>query len=132
MLNFLTAIHKGDLLSKSTIFKEQPQNAKIAPHMDKRIWKLMSPQAKETDKFLSKQQLEHNIQLRKELSSYRSLLDYLPNRFQLTGPPWHIHTIKEGYYPVLHLTPPINISSLDQYHIVPPELAGEIQKLLDK
>ncbi|CAG8487830.1 11864_t:CDS:2 [Gigaspora margarita] len=60
MLNFTTAIYKDNLLSKSTrteIFKEQPRNAQIkyeAPHMDKRIWKLMSPQAKETDKLLSK------------------------------------------------------------------------------
>ncbi|KAF0534778.1 hypothetical protein F8M41_009833 [Gigaspora margarita] len=60
MLNFTTTIHKDNLLSKSTraeILKEQPRNAQIkyeAPHMDKRIWKLMSPQAKDTDKLLSK------------------------------------------------------------------------------
>ncbi|CAG8652033.1 30005_t:CDS:2, partial [Gigaspora margarita] len=60
MLNFTTTIYKDNLLSKFTraeILKEQPRNAQIkyeAPHMDKRIWKLMSPQAKETDKLLSK------------------------------------------------------------------------------
>ncbi|KAF0443716.1 hypothetical protein F8M41_003535 [Gigaspora margarita] len=60
MLNFTTTIHKDNLLSKSTraeILKEQPWNTQIkyeAPHMDKRIWKLMSPQAKGTDKLLSK------------------------------------------------------------------------------
>ncbi|CAG8815756.1 22746_t:CDS:1, partial [Gigaspora margarita] len=43
MLNFTTAIHKDNLLSKSTraeILKEQPWNAQIkykAPHMNKRI-----------------------------------------------------------------------------------------------
>ncbi|CAG8805010.1 382_t:CDS:2, partial [Gigaspora margarita] len=64
MLNFTTTIHKDNLLSKSTraeILKEQPRNAQIkyeAPHMDKRIWKLMSLQAKETDKLLSKQSLK--------------------------------------------------------------------------
>ncbi|CAG8582884.1 7892_t:CDS:10 [Gigaspora margarita] len=60
MLNFSTKIHKDNLLAKTArtnILKEQPRNAEIkyeAPTMDKRIWKLMSPQAKETDKLLSK------------------------------------------------------------------------------
>ncbi|CAG8823075.1 34265_t:CDS:2, partial [Gigaspora margarita] len=47
-------------------------------------------------------------------------------------PSWHTHTIKEGYCPEWHITSPLNIFSLDQYHIVPLELSGKIQKLLRK
>ncbi|CAG8845912.1 34864_t:CDS:1, partial [Gigaspora margarita] len=60
ILNFSTKIHKNNLLIKvarTNILKEQPQNAKIkyeAPTIDKRIWKLMSLQAKKTDKLLLK------------------------------------------------------------------------------
>ncbi|KAF0431520.1 hypothetical protein F8M41_005388 [Gigaspora margarita] len=55
-----TKINKDSLLPKTMrteILKNQTHNSEIkyeAPNMDKRIWKLMSPQAKEPDKLLAK------------------------------------------------------------------------------
>ncbi|CAG8840174.1 41868_t:CDS:1, partial [Gigaspora margarita] len=60
MLNFSTKIYKDNLLAKiarTNILKEQLQNSEIkyeAPTIDKRIWRFMSLQAKETNKLLSK------------------------------------------------------------------------------
>ncbi|CAG8816051.1 34819_t:CDS:2, partial [Racocetra persica] len=50
-----------DPYTKTQILKNQPHNADIiydAPAMDKHLWKLISLQAKEIDKFLSKKYIE--------------------------------------------------------------------------
>ncbi|KAF0541066.1 hypothetical protein F8M41_005908 [Gigaspora margarita] len=89
-----TKIHKDSLLPKTMrteILKNQPHNSEIkyeAPSMDKRIWKLISPQAKETDKLLAKvayplkdtrSLLLDSLSYTNELRKQQSLKVILPN-----------------------------------------------------
>ncbi|KAF0509732.1 hypothetical protein F8M41_018531 [Gigaspora margarita] len=123
MLNFFTKIHKDNLLAKTArtnILKEQPRNAEIkyeAPTMDKRIWKLMSPQAKETDKLLSKIAYRSSATLRPLDNTLRAIYDRKPDNdmklykhgimlkllLKTQGPaywtPCHISTTLEGNNP---------------------------------
>ncbi|CAG8817197.1 10389_t:CDS:2 [Gigaspora margarita] len=80
-----TKINKDSLLPKTTrteILKNQPHNSEIkyeAPSIDKQIWKLMSPQAKEPDKLLAKVAYHSFAILRPLDNSLRAIYNIKPD-----------------------------------------------------
>ncbi|CAG8787085.1 39063_t:CDS:2 [Gigaspora margarita] len=80
-----TKIHKDSLLPKTTrteILKNQPCNSEIeyeAPSMNKRIWKLMSLQAKETNKLLAKVAYRSSAILRPLNNSLKAIYNMNPD-----------------------------------------------------